>query len=294
MGLFGFFATMVGLGAMAKDGIERSISETDAYTKAVQEGRSYYYTGNGSQINSTKTRRKCVERIDHITHHRLIIDANSGQVLEDITANQNMKRQMEEAKIIPDYCVFKRVTEYDNLNIRANIWVTDKMPGLYFRHYGKNGNDSKVTEDSHFIKGELADKKNFQGYSYKEVKVVSSNEAYYANGELITNDSIMKKNNEKSKNTAIKNNKKFYKYEYLLYKHENGTINTSYCYKDVDTDTTYIYNVTKKYYTEAMKKRKKINISLPHHEPKYIDVIEYVEIPGKIKYNHDGSRWYEK
>ena len=74
MGLFGFFATMVGLGAMAKDGIERSVSSSNAYNKAIANKDDWYFTGNGAQMKSTKTGRECYTEKDYKTGHWLVKD----------------------------------------------------------------------------------------------------------------------------------------------------------------------------------------------------------------------------
>ena len=276
MGLFGLFATMVGLGAMAKDGIERSISESKAYEKAVRNGDTSYYTGNGGERYSTKTRRKVSSKTDWDTGHTWIVDARTGQRIEDETAARN-KRKTEEEKRKADLkgCVFYRTAQFDTdtYNKKPSIYVSDKIPG-YFRVETYSSNGYTI-----YTKGNLE-----KWLGEYRVNTINSKERYFANGVRVTQEEMRKKERKKLRERAIMWGYAFY----CDLDNPNGMI-----WFHVDTDEPYLRNVKDQYYAKAKLVEYKYEVQVKPHHDEYKTVTKqyWEEIEDSPRFNLDGTKW---
>lgn len=163
MGLFGLFASMVGLGAMAKDGIGRSIYEANQYEKAVRNGRSCYYVGNGSKTYATATRRQCSEITDYNnTYHRWLIDTKTKQKIVDLTEEQNIKRTEEKRREAEAKgSKFYRTAMFDcTPHWWSPVYVNDSMPGKYFHQTYDNIRGCTVYYEGRLVDGGFGSKRD--------------------------------------------------------------------------------------------------------------------------------------
>ncbi len=163
MGFFGLFVSMIGLGAMAKDAISNSIFESDSYQRAVKDGYSWYFTGNGSQMKSVKTGRLCTEDIDYKTGRRWLVDLKTGEKIEDITAEVNKERELKiKQETYARGVKFYRTTRFDcPPRYHCDIYVNDDMPGRYFSLV------RSIHDDDRYVEGKLVD----CGYPHGKKKV---------------------------------------------------------------------------------------------------------------------------
>ena len=189
MGLFGLFASMVGLGAMAKDSISEAIETEKSYQKAKETGAITYY-GAGSKQYDTRTGRQISMVTDYATGHSMMVDTRTRECLGDYTLLNNRKKYEEEKRSIPKECVFRRIPDYDCNFRKGNIWVTDKMPGQYFCYIpesgdSSNGYTSEVTEKGTFWPGKIVDK-SLKGWKWKTVERSWKQGKYSIDGKLIT------------------------------------------------------------------------------------------------------------
>lgn len=156
MGFFGFFATMVGLGAMTKDAISDSIDDVRSRERATENGRDYYLV-NGYKMRSTKTGRDCTERMNYETGHMCLYDLRTGEIVADITKSINKeKTEKNKRESKAQGRAFYRTCEFDlPCGKTSDVWVNDNMPGKYFtnirlRNYEDFGKEV-------FKEGELVD-----------------------------------------------------------------------------------------------------------------------------------------
>ena len=169
MGLFGLFASMVGLGAMAKDGIDRSITESRQYEKAVRNGRSCYYVGNGSKTYATATRRQCSEVTDYNdTYHRWLIDTKTREKITDLTEELNIKRTEEKRReAAAKGSKFYRTAMFDcTPHWWSPVYVNDSMPGKYFDQVYDKRHGCNMYYEGELVDGGFGHKSNQR----KEVK----------------------------------------------------------------------------------------------------------------------------
>jgi len=303
MGLFGLFATMIGLGAMAKDGISSSRAGSQSYERAKANGTPYYFTGDGAKIKSMKTGQPCHVVHDTTTKHTLVVDSKTGNVIEDMTLTKNRKTEEQEKRQSPSRCVFYRKCEWDTINHKCNVWVSDRISG-YFYHMPscyKNCCSSKVDEYSLFYKGELRDP--IASHGEKEVRATSyvNMEVYFADGTRYSDEEMDKRqlvwlkqlNKEKGykfypvdRDARVSSNKRM----------QHATIAQNFfiydLYRDVDTDDVYVANKTEKYLVKAIRQEITVNVAQPHHQPIYQTRTKYIEDPNGERFNADGTKWY--
>ena len=177
MGLFGFIISIIGFGAMAKDSISDSISDSINIEKAQQDGREFYSV-NGYKTRSTKTGRDASFKYDPITKHQTLIDSKTREVIEDFTVNNNIKKTEENRrKSIEKGWKFYRTAMFDCSPLYwSDVWVNDDMPGKYFHKIDSMNNG--IT----FYEGTL---KNCFSRGQKEVSYSFANNEYKPNGTLI-------------------------------------------------------------------------------------------------------------
>ena len=133
MGLLGFVNVMFGLGSLAKNAIDESISDATNREKAERLGRSTYSV-NGYKTRSTKTGNDCWYKDDPDTSHQWLIDLKTGGRIEDLTDTAN-KRKTEEnkRKAYAQGIKFYRTAMFDcNPRWWSDVYVNDDMPGKYF------------------------------------------------------------------------------------------------------------------------------------------------------------------
>ena len=290
MGLFGLFASMIGLGAMTKDGISRSISDNDAYKRAVNKGDDWYFTGNGSEMVSVKTRKRCSLNQDYRMGHWLLVDTKTGELIEDLTKKKLQKCNNEEKDKLPKCCIF-----YHMAGEKQDIYISDVLPG-YYQHYNPKDiyhTRNIVDEDSCFYKGELCES---HGNKYKhDIITFSPLIGYSMDGTLLTLEKAIEKKNKERYEDAINNGDIFWRKiiggNFTFCKLCNPK-EEPYC-RHVENDDFYIYNRNKGYYIRAKKKLRKVNMAKPHHKPEYISIEEWVEDETQTRLNLDGSEWYE-
>lgn len=285
MGLFGLFVSIVGLGAMAKDGVSRSIHESKARDRAERDGKSFYLTGNGSKINSIETGKQC--SISYENGHCILTDTKTGKFIEDVTLKENRQKENDERRTLPSYCVFYRKHDWDYASHHHNIWVSDKIPG-FFRF---NGIGSDIKPDSTFNQGELVDG---TGSRVKEVDTYrffvnnGKKVIYYANGEPFNAETNTRRENERSKKEAISKGNRFYNF---VYRNDKSELLRSE-YRDVDTDETYIHISNGDYYTKGYWKEVITEKTIPHHKEKeIIRELCLFECLDNSRFNLDGTEW---
>lgn len=287
MGLFGLFATMFGLGAMTKDGIERGISSSNAYNKAISNKDDWYFTGNGSEMRSVKTGRKCYIQRDIKTGHVLLKDLDTDKLIVDQTAEKVKKEEAEKRSKLPNQCVFYHMPEE-----RPNVYISDRLPG-YYKHSNPDDRFDGVNENSLFFKANLT--KSINRKYQHDIWECRPLEAYLMDGTKWTIDRAIKQENENRYNNAIKKGDKFWQKVVdgnFAFCHL-AAVKTEPYYRSVDTDEYYIYNWRKEYFIKAKKDTVKENIAQPHHEPEYVFKEVWVEDDSCPKLNLDGSKWYE-
>ena len=111
MGLFGFFMSVIGLGAMAKDAIERSSIDTESRAKAIARDDKIYY-GFCSRPYATKTKRQLLMRRNdngHVCYYYL----DNGELYWDKTA-EGYKLETDYNRFIAKQngCAFYETAEY--------------------------------------------------------------------------------------------------------------------------------------------------------------------------------------
>lgn len=134
MGLFGLFATLFGLGAMAKDGVSRWITSEEAKQQAEAKNRSWYLTGNGAEIYSTATGRRASTTMDFTTKHEWLVDARTGERIEDLTLRRNKEKTEENRRNAhAEGKRFYRTAMFDVPPCtKPTIYICDDFPGIYF------------------------------------------------------------------------------------------------------------------------------------------------------------------
>lgn len=177
MGLFGLFASLIGLGAMAKDVVSDAIDDGVGREKAIHEGRSTYIAGG--KIKSTETGRQCSRTTDYLTRHDWLIDTKTGERIEDITDSINRAKQREIKRLAEiDECKFYRTTRFDNNMVRSWVYVNDDMPGKFFRQSGY-GDKMK------FVEGILEPKYGLRKHGELQVGLMQHAMEYKPDGTLI-------------------------------------------------------------------------------------------------------------
>lgn len=171
MGLFGLFASIVGLGAMTKDKIDNNIFTQQSYNKAKAIGKRWY-SGYGSKMYHTETGEEC--HMSFRDGHALLINSGTHQIIEDLTLLDNKEREKFEKQNCSDDCVFYRKCDWDIGNgLHCNIWVSDVISGYFYK---------STVGKTMFYKGELVDCK-WNNKPTKKVKYCYTDDtAYYPNG----------------------------------------------------------------------------------------------------------------
>ena len=143
MGLFGFFATLFGVGAMTKDYVGRKISAEEAKHNAEINNKPYYFTGNGSEIRSTITGRRVSHSIDTNTRHDWLVDTKTGERIEDLTLRKNKeKTEQNRREAHSQGKRFYRTAMFDvPPNGKPSIYVCDDFPGQYFERHSLTNNE---------------------------------------------------------------------------------------------------------------------------------------------------------
>lgn len=290
MGLFGLFASMVGLGAMAKDGISNNIHEQKSFERAKAEGRSWY-SGTGAKIYSMETGKECIMSFEN--GHTMLRDLKTNQLIEDMTLTDNLKRETEQKKeSLTNGCVFYRKAEWDVKGYECNVWVSDKIPGYFHR---AKYNDGRIM----FHQGNLCDA-HWANRKVKEVnqRGISQNERkdYYPDGVLKTLEESTRRNNAERIEKAKSKGLAFYS-PLEIVERDGKRVASDWLvnYRSVDDNSVFIYNYQNQYYVKAIETVTEKEIRLPHH--KEVERIEkvttYVEDPNGIRYNADGTEWVE-
>lgn len=295
MGLFGLFASMVGLGAMAKDSISDNIQTQKSYKKAKASGSSIYY-GSGSKQYYTDTGRRCYTDYDYCSGHILIRDYDTGDIIEDITDINNKKKYEQQMNELPSYCIFRR--QYG-----TGVWVSDKISG-YFAHrpakYIDRSDYSEVNQFSEFEKGELENRRDIHGRNYITVKTKSSSERYFADGVPYSKAELRRRVSPILRKLNKEKGYKFYPFDFDSSHDYVGerikAIRPDSIYfsdiRDVDTDEKYVYNYKEKYFSKARMVEYQKNIAEPHHKPIYETRYRVIEDPDAERFNLDGTKWY--
>lgn len=282
MGLFGFFATLFGLGAVAKDGLSDMIDDTKKRHKAKIEDRPWY-TVNGYKTRSTRTGMDVYKTTDYFnTGHELLIDKKSGNKIEDLTMfNRKNLTENNKRKAFLKGVKFYRTTMFDmNGSNKSEVYINDDMPGRWFAHSFEN----KPWMGDTYYEGELISIPSKSNPDKKEVCIdYCKSNRYFADGTLVTNESIIERFNTYNKKKAIENGDKYYKCmkdprnSYMVY------------YRCVKTDDPVYYDYENEYFTAGNLVKEEIQIKLHHKETMVVYNVE--EIIGFPRYNLDGSNW---
>ena len=280
MGLFGLIVSVVGLGAMTKDAISDSINTSNNYNKAVENGDPYYY-GSGSKMYSTKTGRQCREEYNFLTNHNVLVDAETGEIIEDLTASNNKDKTSKEMKnIMGSGCMFYKTHEFDDKKHRFhNIYKCINIPG-YFTKSTSNNIDSYKKCSVVFD--------DFWGY---QTKTENKAEEYFADGTPYTREKASELHEANVRSLEIKDGKVIFPYKD---KFVEG-------FKDINTGELYInyeyYFPAYKTYNKYPEKRwfrngkeyKKAKIvtgkEIGYNCKKYV----LVPIEGSKRYNDHGE-----
>lgn len=279
MGLFGFFATTFGLGAMMKDGISRSLEDSRNYEKAKKRGDSTYIAG-GHTI-SVKTGQRCITSIS--TDGHVYIKDLKGKIIEDETAKRNKRNQyIEKEKSRKKGWVFYRKTCWDaNVNGECNVWVSDTIPGYFYFVHDVKESQCKVyrgtLQNAFCARYKCMKEVNFIGYKPKEV--------YYMDGTPVTKEENARRCNIERREEAIEKGKRFYS----LY-------DDCFHYGDTQSDDIYESRYVGygkdayEYLVKVIKKYKEVPI--PHHEGTKT-VAYYEEVPDSERWNLDGTKYID-
>ena len=187
MSLFGLFHVALGLGAVAKDAISDSISDSINMRKAEEASREMYYI-NGRSPRATKTGKPAYMDYGHSKYdHVCVRDLRTREVVEDVTIKMNAQRQIkikEEAKEKGE--VFYRTTEFDtSIHHLGNVYVSDSIPGYFRPYYHKC--------ETMYEEGELVRSDSWAPTTYK-VKSPDGwqlgHKIYYDDGSIYSEDAI--------------------------------------------------------------------------------------------------------
>ena len=184
MGLFGFFATMVGLGAMTKDVISDGIDDIKSHKMAMEKGNDFYLV-NGYKMRSTKTGRDCIERADYNTGHIFLCDFKTGEKIVDRTENINREKTEKNRRESKEKgWAFYRTCEFDLPGGKwSNVWISDSMPGKYFSY--RRFTERERIGNVYFQEGELID--NIIGNTHKKsVKINYNTPCYNRDGTIMS------------------------------------------------------------------------------------------------------------
>lgn len=286
MGLFGLFATLFGLGAMAKDGISDMIDDADKYQKASNAGCPWY-TVNGYRTRSTQTGRDAYRTTDFNTQHVWLVDKATNRRIEDLTLyyrRQTTEKNRREAH--SQGKKFYRTAEFDmNGSQSCTVYVNDDMPGKYFY---QESNGYEYGGGFQYQEGELVSKPKTLNPDCKEVRLDYANRVwYYEDGTLVTPESKMERYNRTSKQLSTKCGNKYYQ---CMGNPINDSVLNRY-YRDIETDEPIYYDYKMQYYTKGELTEEEIRIRSHHAETTKVYNIR--EVPGYPRYNLDGSEWLE-
>lgn len=294
MGLFGLFATLFGLGAMAKDSVENYFISESEKEKAIREGKlEYYSNGKFEKVYAPKgTLTKEVK--DPATGHIYDTNYKTGERLIDLTEYHNNRIiQKERTQCSLNGTFFYRTPVFDapkGMHTRAMtggetspVYVSDKIPG-YFEKRNMNIEGSWPSFNI-YVKGNLVP--YFGDAKRKEVKGPNINkdnadtvEAYFEDGTRISKREFARRVDEFFKQrliddrTRYSTNSVFYKgRDEETYEMINKSLNDDRIYKAVSCGRN-------KYYVEA-----KIELGEKYGRPHYY----LVPIDGAVIYNEDGT-----
>ena len=230
MGFFGFFATMVGLGAMTKDAIQSSIETSISYDNARNNNDPYYF-GSGAKLYSTKTGRRATKSISRRTHHEWLCDLKTGERIEDLTARRNnIKTEKNKLDAEKSGCAFYITHEFDTTQYKNyDIYKCTIRPGYFYKISGL------VNE---YYKGEVVDdilgkgKKVERHYGNHQLT-----EKYFEDGTPFSREGYEERSNQAYKQKAIQMGKRLYHVERV-----DENLKTHFVgYKDTITDEWYYW-----------------------------------------------------
>lgn len=214
MGLFGIFATTIGLGAMAKTAISDSIATEKSYNRAIANG-NLTYTSFGSKVRtcSTKTGKPC--RMVWGTERTYLVDSKTGEVIEDVTTlrnNKNTEKARNEARA--NGCVFYRACDLDTDRKQSDAYKCEIMDGYFCKISGHTADDRVDV----YIKGEL---KDWDGKKTVNINGSRKSDKYFSDGEPYSLTGRNKRQSEHQRNVAKKCHYKVYDYydETLIFDH---------------------------------------------------------------------------
>lgn len=313
MGLFGFFASMFGLGGMAKNYIDDTMKTFDSQEKAYENNDPYYFsgTGVGSKRISTDTGRECDVMV--VNGHQVVYDKRTYQTIRDLTKEENDRKTREfKREDTKDGCKFYRTAEH---NMRFwhndNVYANDDMPGRYFI---KKNNDNKLdigkeyvgeyfseVEVEYYCPNNNERNKRFRlnqiEYRNSDGKITGWDDTkYLANGEVLTEEKENEIVKQQAKEHAIKEGKVFY--EYKNFEHKDIKVATVIKRVDEDNDTLYYhhrnFSADEDYYTPAALKSREVLVA-PHRSTETKIVYYLVPDPERKseKYWPDGTKWID-
>lgn len=183
MGLFGLFVSIVGLGAMTKDGIENSIFTQKNYEEAKRDGKPYYY-GSGSKTYSTKTGRECYIGKDWNTGQEWIVDMQTGEKIENYSDYKNGKRTLKNINnSVVNGKMFYQTHEFDSFKStckKSDVYKCRIMDGFF------NKSDRYDHQTCHreyiYQKGEVV----FDDFYGVKVEPYKNKEWYFEDGTPFT------------------------------------------------------------------------------------------------------------
>lgn len=296
MGLFGLFATLFGLGAMAKDGVENYFISESEKEKAIRNGDlTYYSNGKFEKVYAPKgTLTKEVK--DPVTGHIYDTNYKTGERLIDLTEyynNQIIQKERRECSL--NGTAFYRTPIFDvpeGMNKRAMtggetspVYVSDKIPGYFEKRYTSLENLSRWPSLTVYVKGNLIP--HFGDAKRKEVNGPRLNkdnadsvEAYFEDGTRVSKREFARRTNEFLKQRLINSRMRysicsvFYEArDEETYEIINKSLNDDRIYKCM----SYGYD---KYYVEA-----RVELGEKYGRPHYY----LVPIDGAVIYNEDGT-----
>lgn len=295
MGLFGLFATLFGLGAMAKDGIEDYFISESSKEKALREGNLEYYSNGKFQKVYAPKGTLTKEIKDPVSGHIYDTNYRTGERLIDLTEYYNNKTiQKEKMKCFVEGKAFYRTPIFDTpkgMNKKAlcgsemsPVYVSDKIPGYFDRRYINL--DRCNVQFYVYVKGELIP--YFSDEKKKEVKApilnsknIDSVEAYFEDGTRATKREFAKRTNESYKQRLI-NNKERYDVPYIFYEARDEETYEK-IYKSLNDDNKiYImkYYGSREYYIEAKIESYESRNGICYH---------IVPVENAIVYKEDGT-----
>ena len=254
MGLFGIFATLFGLCSYTKNTVKNSIDYYTAFDEAENNSKAKFISNQS--FYSTKTGKKCFDRVNNYNKHVVTVDVSSGIIIDDVTESYN-KRKTNDARNNASNNNEKFYRTYEfccNGNYHLDVFINDDMPGEYFERvkYGRN-NEREYCGYRFYkrdVKKECDKYGNIIGYSFCKLDKTL---VYAPDGKVLTKAKEYDLMIEDAEKISKIRGDRFFK----CYMMNGPMMNCSYA-KDINTGEPFYYDHKYRYYIPGIVKSKEI------------------------------------